>query len=113
MIAQRRCLDWECDFDPAEKVSRHPIGAGEKQFGLAAVLKVVDPAVLEKPADNADDVNVIAQAGTFWPQTTYPAHDQIDRHLRRRGFIECLDDLLIDQRIEFGDDSGRSARARV
>src|ERR1700720_1497026 len=55
MITQRRSLDRKCDLDPAKKVSRHPIGAGEKQFGLAAVLKVVDPAVLKKPADNTDN----------------------------------------------------------
>src|SRR6202022_1230169 len=105
MIAQRRSLDWKRDFDAAEKVSRHPISAGEKQFGLAAVFKVVDPAVLKKPADNADDANVFAQTGNLRPQTTDAAHDQIDRHFRGGGFIECLDDLLIDQRIEFGDDS--------
>ena len=69
--------------------------------------------MLEKTADNADNANVIAQAGDLRAQTTNTAHDQIDCHLGRGGFVERLDDLLIDQRIEFGDDSGRSPRARV
>src|SRR6266567_9546134 len=96
MIAQRRSLDWKCDFDPAEKVSRHPIGAGEIQFGLAAIFEKIDPAVLKKTANNAKHANVIAQTRDLRPQTTNAAHDQIDRHLRRGSFIECLDDLLID-----------------
>src|SRR5437588_13052795 len=104
MIAQRRSLDWKCDFDPAQKVSRHPIGTGEKEFGLDAVFKIVDPAVLEKTADNADDANVITQTGSFRPQATNTTDDQIDRHFRRGSFIEFLNDLLINERIKFRHD---------
>src|SRR2546430_12621749 len=38
--------------------------------GLAGILKIKNPAVLKKPAHNADDTDIFAQAGHFWPQTT-------------------------------------------
>ncbi len=113
MIAQLGRLDRKGDFDPAKKISRHPIGAGEIDFGLPAIFEIIDPAVLEKPADDADDANVIAQARNLRSQTTNPAHDQVDCHFSARRFVKFFDDLLIDQRIEFGDDAGRLACAGI
>ena len=69
--------------------------------------------MLEETADNAEDADVFAQARDFRPQTADAAHDQVDRDLRARSFVKFLDDLLIDQRVQFRDDAGRFSGERV
>src|SRR5437868_3837524 len=112
-IPQSRGRDWPRDLDPAEEIPRHPVGARKKYFRLSGILETVNAAVLEKPADDADDANVFAHLRNLRPQTTNAAHDEIDGDFGAGGFVELLDDLAIDQRIHFRDDSGRFARARI
>src|SRR4029453_12405195 len=69
LVAQRRILDGERQFDAAVEIARHPIRALEEDPGLAGILKIKNPAVLKKTAHNADDADIVAQAGHFWPQT--------------------------------------------
>src|SRR5438094_10610215 len=103
--AQRRMLDRERQIDAAIKVTRHPISAGKEHFGLAGILKIKNSAMLKKTTHNADDADIVAQAGHFWPQTTDASNDQIDGHIRARSFVQLLDDLLIDQCAEFRNDA--------
>ena len=109
LVAQRRIFHRERHFDAPEKISRHPIGAGEEDLWAAGIFKIINPAVFEKSADDADDANIFAQAGNFRAQTTDAADDQIDLHAGAGSFVKFLDDLLIDERIEFRDHAGRFA----
>ena len=49
-VTQVWLLDRKRNFDSPEKIARHPIGAGKKHFPLAGILKIINPAVLEKTA---------------------------------------------------------------
>ena len=106
-------LDRKSDFDTPEKIARHPVGAGEKHLSLTGILKIINPAVLEKTAHNAEDADVFAQAGDFWPQAANAPDDQINGHFCARSFVKFLNCLVIDEMIEFCDDAGRFARQRV
>jgi hypothetical protein len=93
----------------AGKISWHPIRAGKEHSGLAGILKIKNSAVFQEATDNTNDTDILAQAGHFRPQTTDAADDQIDGHIRARSFVQFLDDLLIDERIQFRDNASRFA----
>ena len=48
------------NLDPSQKISRHPIRAGQIEIGLPGVFKLIDSAMLEESADDAQDANVFA-----------------------------------------------------
>src|SRR4029077_17253842 len=70
-------------------------------------------AVLEKAADDADDANIIAQAGDFWPQATDAADDQIDADIGAGSFVQFFDDLLINKGVQLRNNARRFARAGI
>src|SRR4030095_4073506 len=113
LIAQRWVLDRERQFDPPEEISRHPICAGKEDSGLTGILKIKDPAVFEKTANDADNTDILAQPRHFWSQTTDAADDQIDGDFRTRSLVQLLNDLLIDERVQFRDDTRWFARPTV
>jgi hypothetical protein len=65
--------------------------------------------MFEKAAHNADHADVFAQAGDFRAQATDAADDQVNGHICTGSFLKFLDNLFIDEMIEFGDDAGRFA----
>ena len=65
--------------------------------------------MFQKATDNTNDTDILARAGHFRPQTTDAADDQIDGHIRARSFVQFLDDLLIDERVQFRDNASRFA----
>jgi hypothetical protein len=60
LIAQRRVFDRKRNLHAPQKIPRHPIRARQKDFRLSIVGKVIDPAVLEEPANDAKHANVFA-----------------------------------------------------
>src|SRR5262249_38677019 len=98
LVAQRLVFHRERQFDPPIEISRHPICAREKDLGLACIFEVKNPAVLEKPANDADNANVFAEIGNLGTKTTDTADHDIDRHICAGSFVKLLDDLLIDER---------------
>ena len=112
-VPQSRRLDRECDLDAAQEISRHPIGAGEKDFRRARIFKTINPAVFQETADDAHHPNILAQSRHFGAQATNAPHDQVDRYFSARRFVKLFDDLAIDQGIELRDDAGRLARSRM
>src|SRR4051794_37586124 len=68
-VAQDRIFDWKGDLHAANEIPRHPIRARHVKHRLAAVLEIVNAAVLQEAPDNADDADVFAQAWDFWPET--------------------------------------------
>ena len=71
-------LDREHDLDPPAEVARHPVGRGEEDLGLVVVLEVADPGVLQELVDDADDPDVLGDAGNAGPEAADAADDQVD-----------------------------------
>src|SRR5215813_12008628 len=113
LISQRRRLDWESQLDSPVKIARHPIRAGKENPRLTGIFKIKYPAVLEKPANDADNTDVFAETWNFRTQATDPANDQINGHICAGCFIELLNNLLIHQRIHLRNDAGGLACQRV
>ena len=51
------------DLHAAVEIALHQVGAAHEDFFFAPVVKVVDAAVLQKAADEADDADRFAQSG--------------------------------------------------
>jgi hypothetical protein len=80
ITAQSRILYRHHHLDPALEVSGHAVGRSDQVFLLAAVAEVVDAAVLEEAADDADHAHVLGQPGNARPQAAGVAHQQLDFH---------------------------------
>src|ERR1700733_3296509 len=78
------------DLASFHKISRHPVGASAVDLLLAAVSKTEDPAMLQKPPDDAPHPDPLAPALHPRPQRTHPAYDQVDLDARLRGRIQRL-----------------------
>ena len=102
-VAERGVLDRKGDFHAANKISWHPVRAGEKNFRVAGVFEIINPAVFQKSADDADDPNVFAQVSNPGAQATDTADDQVDFHAGTGSLVEFLDDFLIHERIKLHD----------
>src|SRR5262245_14912267 len=66
---QRRICQREHDLDTMIQVARHQVRAAEIDLLLTAVAEVVDTAVLQKPPDDADHTDALADARNARPQT--------------------------------------------
>ncbi len=63
---QSRIPSWKHDLDPLVKVARHPVGTAQIQIGLAIVLEVEDPTVLQKSSYNTAHANAIGSGRLRW-----------------------------------------------
>ena len=72
-----------------------------------------DPAVLEKPPDDALHPDVFGEPRDPGAKGADPAHDEVDRDTGLRGPVEVLDDPPVHQGVELGHDAGRPAGPRV
>src|ERR1700677_3947562 len=61
-LAQACVAHREDYLDAAEEIARHPIGAAEINLRASVVAEIKDPAVLEEPAHDAGDADVVAHA---------------------------------------------------
>src|SRR5450432_2878298 len=86
------------------KIARHPIRARQIEIGFAGVAEIIDAAVLEKTPNDTDHPDVFAQPLDFRAETANAADDEIDLHSGARSFVELFDDLVVDERVELGDD---------
>src|SRR6516164_9259604 len=75
--------------------------------------KRVDARVLEEPADQRLDANIVGKAWDARPQTANSAYHDIDLDAFATGGVESVDDLRIDERIAFDPDLRRLAQSRV
>ena len=62
--------------------------------------------MFEKTTDNRTHADVIREPGNAGPQRAHSAHDKIDLDAGHRCFVQCGNDLGLEQRIHFGDDCG-------
>src|ERR1019366_6665498 len=96
-VAQQRVLEREQDFHALVQIAMHPIGATEVDFRLAAVLKVIDAAVLEEPAHDTAHADTVAEAANPRAQRANAAHEQPNVHSCLRSAAQRLDNILVEQ----------------
>src|SRR5262249_50640545 len=108
-----RVEDGEGDFDPAVEVARHPVRGGEEVLRLPRVVEIENPGVFQVAVDDGDDADVFGQAGHARAQTADAAHDQVDLRPRLTGCVECLDQGLVHQAVDLGDEARRPAGQRL
>src|SRR3546814_16770903 len=71
---------------------------------LVAVAEAGYAAVLQKPADDALDPDVVRQAADARPQAADAADHEIDLHAGLGRAVQPVDDLVIDQGIQLRPD---------
>ena len=68
------------------------------------MMEIVDPAMLQEAADDAADMDVLADARHLGFQAADAADDQIDPDAGLAGFVQFHDDAFIGQGIHFRND---------
>src|SRR5206468_8190933 len=68
---------------------------------------------LQEAADDAYHANILAQFRNAGPQAANAANDQIDFHTGTGSFVKLLNDFLIHQCVQLGDNSRWFAGNRV
>ena len=94
-------FDGKEHFNPAIKVARHQIGATRENQFLAAVVEVIEPAVFQEAADDANDADVLAHSRDAWAQAAGSANQEINPHACYRSFVEQTNHSGVGQRIHF------------
>src|SRR5262245_14014521 len=97
------------DFDPAIKVTRHPIGRSDENLLFASVGKMKDATELKHTADNAAHVNRLRQTRNAGSQHAGTAHNEINLHTGLRGAIQRVDRVEVSQTIYLRGNPSRPA----
>ena len=95
------------------QIARHPVGAAQVNFLVAAVLEVINPAVLQESPYDAAHLDAIAHPAYPGIQRADAAHDQLNLHARLAGAIQLLHHVLVQQRVHLRHDPCRLARPRM
>src|SRR6202051_3936904 len=95
------------------EVTRHPVSAANVNFFFAAILEIIDSAVLQKSSDDASHPDPITQTANTRPERADAANDQINLNSCLRCPVQGLNNVLVEQRIHLSDDPPRSTLARV
>src|SRR2546423_160187 len=108
--AQFRIVNRTNNLDAAIEVAHHPVCAAYVNLFVAVVGEIDDPAVFEKPANDAANANVIRDAGHSGTQHANAANDEIDRNAGLGRFIKTFDNPGVSQPIELRDNARRATR---
>ena len=77
------------------QVAVHPVGRADVELAVERVVRgrreVEDPRVLEEPADDRTNADVLAEPGDARPEPAEPADDQVDRHAGARRLVQRRD----------------------
>ena len=76
---------------------------------MTGIFEVKDPAVFQKPANDADNTDVVAETWNFGTQATDSTNDQINGHIRAGCFIKFFDYLQVDQCVHLRNNARRLA----
>src|SRR3954471_18825912 len=74
---------------------------------------MIDPAVFQKTSYDTAHTDAVAQTSNARTEPTDPPHNQISLNTGLRRIIKSPNNIFVEQRIHFGDDTGWSACARV
>src|SRR5262249_46459664 len=93
-------------LDAVIKVPEHAVGASNIGFALASISEIVDSTVFKEPADDASNPDCRGQSGYAGSERADPSHDQVDRQLGLRSFIQGTNQLgvghVVDLEYQFG-----------
>src|SRR5690606_13570481 len=78
-------------------------------LGLAGVVEAVDARMLEKPAQLADDADVLRHALDAGPQAADLADHHVDLHTLVRSTIQCSDHAPIRESVHLNADTAAAA----
>ena len=106
-------FDGEDGFDAVKGIAFHPVGAADEVARVAGVFEAVEAAVLEEASDDAAHFDVFAHAGQSGAEGADAADKEFDFHAGAGCAVEGLDDFLLHEGIEFGEDAGRFAGTGV
>src|SRR6185369_7330002 len=108
---QARVFDRHQDLDALLEVALHRVCRADVVLGPAAVVEVVDPLVLEEPADDADDLDRARDAVEAGPEPAGVADDEVDRDAALRRAIQRAHDVDVLEAVELPLDVAAAARA--
>ena len=97
--------DLDGDFDAEVEVSGHPVGAADVQMLTLAVAEEEDARMLKEAADHAFDGDVFGEAWHAGTHAADAADVKGDLHAGLAGFDELVDDVLIGEAVDLGDDA--------
>ena len=80
-IAAGRVFDRNEQFDTAVEVPRHPIGTGDKDPLITAVMEMEDAAMLQEPIDDTDHRDILAHFLYPGPQAADAPDIELDFHI--------------------------------
>ena len=63
-----------------------------------------DPGVFQEAADDGPHPNPLRESGHTGPQAAHAADDQVDLRSSLRGFVECIDNLRVNQAVHLEND---------
>src|SRR5690606_4936975 len=91
------------DLDTPVEVARHQVRRPDKDLLVAAVAEVVDPRVLEEPADDRADRDPVADTRHARAQAAYPTDLEVDLDAGLRGPAKRRDALPVHERVHLED----------
>lgn len=94
-------FDGKENFDTTIQVSWHQVGAAHEHLILAAISKIIDTGMFEKPADDRGDRDGGADVGDSRSQPADASDLEIDLYAGLRGPVERLNTGPIHQRVQF------------
>src|SRR5580658_8685567 len=90
-LAQLRIFQRENDFHAFIEIALHPVGAAQINLRRAAVLEIIDTAVLQKASDDAAHPDAAAQSAHTGNQSALSTDDQVDLHAGLRSAVQRFD----------------------
>src|SRR5215216_1220866 len=99
------------DLDPQVEVAGHQVGRADVVLAPPAVGEVPDAAVLQEPADDGADPDVVAHPRNPRPEPADAPHDQVDLDPGLGGLVEGADALGVDQGVHLHGDAAGPAGA--
>src|SRR4029079_3507948 len=108
-ISQKSVPNRTQHFNALIKIARHPVGASGIDLFRPAIEKIIDAAVLQEAAHDTAHTNAAAYPTNTGAQSTNSTDDQIDLYSSLRSTIQRCDDVLVEQRVHFGNDARRTA----
>ena len=103
-LSRIRIRNLESRFDTFPEIPALPVGASHINLGPAVVVKAVDPVVLQKPAQNADDSNIFTDLWQPRTQSAVSSDNEIYLYSGLGGLVEFLNRIRIIKPIHFRHD---------
>ena len=100
-------------LDAAVEVAVHHVGRADVGDRVATALEPEDPAVLQEPAEDRADADVVRQARNTRAYGADAPDQQVDRDTGHRGPVQLIDHGLVDDGVRLDPDPGRATGSMV